>query len=101
MVNERLVQMGYAQVSTYPPNVKYQKRFLKAQREAREAKRGLWGDKPIAKAPPQQTGEIVYVTRTGKKYHRAGCQYLRKSQLPRKKSEAIAQGYGACKGCRP
>ncbi|MBM4309165.1 MAG: thermonuclease, partial [Deltaproteobacteria bacterium] len=25
-----------------PPNVKYQERFLKAYREARENKRGLW-----------------------------------------------------------
>lgn len=46
MVNERLVRAGYAQVSTYPPNVKYQERFLVAQREAREAGRGLWGDDP-------------------------------------------------------
>jgi hypothetical protein len=30
-------------VATFPPNVKYQERFLKAQREAREANRGLWG----------------------------------------------------------
>ena len=27
---------------TIPPNVKYQERFLKAYREARENKKGLW-----------------------------------------------------------
>jgi len=27
---------------TFPPNVKYQELFLKLQREAREARRGLW-----------------------------------------------------------
>lgn len=43
MLNERLVQEGYAQVSTYPPDVKYQERFLAAQRAARSAGRGLWG----------------------------------------------------------
>jgi micrococcal nuclease len=43
MFNETLVEEGYAQVATFPPNVKYQDRFLKAQREAREANRGLWG----------------------------------------------------------
>jgi micrococcal nuclease len=43
MVNEVLTSEGYAQVTTYPPDVKYADRFLKAQREAREAKRGLWG----------------------------------------------------------
>lgn len=42
MLNELLVQQGYAQISTYPPDVKYKDRFLTANREARAAKRGLW-----------------------------------------------------------
>jgi len=42
-VNARLVEQGYAQVMTVPPNVKHQDLFLKLQREAREAGRGLWG----------------------------------------------------------
>jgi len=41
-VNAWLVEHGYAQVMTVPPNVKHQELFLKLQREAREAKRGLW-----------------------------------------------------------
>ncbi len=41
-VNAWLVENGYAVVMTIPPNVKYQELFLKLQREAREAKRGLW-----------------------------------------------------------
>lgn len=44
LVNEYLVREGYAQSSTYPPDVKYQDRFLEAQRLAREEKKGLWGD---------------------------------------------------------
>jgi micrococcal nuclease len=43
MFNEKLVREGYAQVATFPPNVKYADRFLEAQREAREANRGPWG----------------------------------------------------------
>jgi micrococcal nuclease len=43
MVNAELVRQGYAQVATFPPNVTYQELFLRLQREAREAKRGLWG----------------------------------------------------------
>lgn len=43
MVNERLVELGFAQVSTYPPNVRYVDRFLGAQRRARGAGLGLWG----------------------------------------------------------
>lgn len=42
-INLELVRQGYAQVATYPPNVKHQAEFLEAQREARTAKRGLWG----------------------------------------------------------
>jgi micrococcal nuclease len=42
LVNETLVSKGYAVVTTYPPNVRYVKRFVAAQREARRAGRGLW-----------------------------------------------------------
>lgn len=41
-VNAWLVENGYAKVSTYPPNVKYQELFLKLQKEARENNRGFW-----------------------------------------------------------
>ena len=43
----------------------------------------------------------VYVTRTGEKYHRSDCRYLRRSKIPKKKSEAIAEGYEPCKVCKP
>lgn len=42
MVNAELVGRGYAQVMTVPPNVRYQGLFLRLQRDAREAGRGLW-----------------------------------------------------------
>ena len=42
MVNAELVRRGYAQVMTIPPNVRYQDLFVKLQREARDAGRGLW-----------------------------------------------------------
>jgi micrococcal nuclease len=42
MVNAELVRQGYAQVMTVPPNVRYQDLFVKLQREARDAGRGLW-----------------------------------------------------------
>ncbi len=41
-VNQKIMQEGFAQVLTVPPNVKYTDLFLKAQNEAREAHRGLW-----------------------------------------------------------
>ncbi|WP_248891501.1 thermonuclease family protein [Bacillus methanolicus] len=42
LYNETLVKEGYAHVMTIQPNVKYQKRFLAAERAARKAKKGLW-----------------------------------------------------------
>lgn len=53
-VNAELVRLGYAQVSTYPPDVRHQDLFLQMQREAREAERGLWGPTPTS-LPPTAT----------------------------------------------
>ncbi|MFK9095025.1 thermonuclease family protein [Bacillus salipaludis] len=42
MYNTDLVLNGYAEPSTYPPDVKYSEYFVKFAREAREANKGLW-----------------------------------------------------------
>src|SRR5207244_10360084 len=42
MINAELVRRGYAQVMTVPPNVRHQALFVKLQRDARDAGRGLW-----------------------------------------------------------
>lgn len=42
LINLELVKQGFAQSYSYPPDVKYQDDFVKAEREARDAKRGLW-----------------------------------------------------------
>lgn len=41
-LNALLVKEGYANVATYPPNVKYSAYFVKLEREARARKKGLW-----------------------------------------------------------
>ncbi|MDY4429678.1 hypothetical protein [Evtepia sp.] len=43
--------------------------------------------------------QTVYITRTGSKYHRNGCQYLRQSQIAISLSDAKARGYTACSRC--
>jgi micrococcal nuclease len=45
-VNAELVRLGYAQVSTYPPDVRYVDLYLEMQRAAQAAGRGLWGPTP-------------------------------------------------------
>lgn len=47
-VNVELLRLGYAQVVTYPPDVKYVQLYLEVQQEARQAGRGLWGPQPTA-----------------------------------------------------
>jgi len=164
-VNAELVKQGYAQVSTYPPNVKYQELFLELQTEARDAKRGLWSEEaskesqkedtyfvaskksnkyhrldcsyaakikpenlvtfssveeaekagyiPCKVCQPTSTGSTiqapkedesnitVYITRTGSKYHRGSCSYLRKSKIPISLKDAKGRGYTPCSRCNP
>ncbi len=44
MLNEVLLEEGYAKMMTIPPNVKYVERFRKAQRKAILEGRGLWSE---------------------------------------------------------
>lgn len=43
-VNLELIKQGYASVATYPPNVAHVDAFKAAEKSAREAKVGLWGE---------------------------------------------------------
>ncbi len=66
MVNAELVRLGYAQISTYPPDVKYQDRFLRLQREARQDCRGLWAiaaQECALPAPTRAPGEADVMIR--------------------------------------
>jgi len=101
-VNAWLVENGYAQVMTTPPNVRYAERFLELQQKAREEEKGLWGEK--GRSVGRESGSdttTVFVTKTGKKYHRKGCRYLRYSRIPISLREAVSEGYEPCKVCEP
>lgn len=59
--------------------------------------------RPTIKPTPAPTqaptqSETVYITRTGSKYHKIWCSYL-KSCIPISKADAIANGYTACSRC--
>jgi micrococcal nuclease len=109
LVNAEIIRQGYGFAYTRFP-FKYLEEFRRHERDAREAGRGLWApDKtPDApRAPPKTAADeadartvTVYVTRTGEKYHRAGCRYLARSQIPLALAEA-AKRYGPCSVCRP
>tara|TARA_Y100000590_G_C15331238_1_gene867765 strand:+ start:328 stop:759 length:432 start_codon:yes stop_codon:yes gene_type:complete len=42
----------------------------------------------------------IFITRTGKKYHRDGCRYL-KSRIPSTINDAISKGLTPCSVCKP
>lgn len=47
----------------------------------------------------QSKDNVVYITRTGAKYHREYCGYLRKSSIKISLTEATKKGYTACSKC--
>jgi hypothetical protein len=56
------------------------------------------GSKQVQQPKPEEI--IVYVTKTGSKYHRANCRYLGKSKIPITLKEAKKK-YGPCSVCKP
>jgi micrococcal nuclease len=48
MINDVLLESGYATPMTVPPNVKYADRFRELSQQARQEQRGLWADAPPA-----------------------------------------------------
>ena len=118
-VNAELIRQGYGHAYVVYP-FKYLDQFRQLEQFAREVGKGLWGaggESPTTKpamptspvtavpvvAPPAKmdAGDvIVYVTRTGAKYHRASCRYLAKSSIPMPLKEA-KQRYTPCSVCNP
>lgn len=103
-VNAELISQGFAQLMTVPPNVQHVDQFISLQANARETNRGLWGLESSINEPQAdlRTSEniIVYITRTGSKYHHFGCRHLSKSTIPIKLFEARKR-YEACSVCLP
>ena len=127
-VNLEIVRQGYGQVYSGQA-FQHIDVFLAYQRRARESGKGLWNpalkaewdERRTAEQPPAESRvpaavvpriesptptapEVqkvtVYITKSGQKYHRASCSYLRKSSIPIELREAKAR-YSPCSKCRP
>lgn len=64
------------------------------------------GDRTLPTAEPsdsdeEPTGQVVYVTKSGTKYHLGSCSHLSKSKIEKSLSEAKNAGYEPCKTCNP
>jgi methylphosphotriester-DNA--protein-cysteine methyltransferase len=44
---------------------------------------------------------VVYITKTGEKYHTGQCSSLKKSRISISLGDAVAKGYGPCQRCKP
>mmetsp|Transcript_95 Transcript_95/g.252 ORF Transcript_95/g.252 Transcript_95/m.252 type:complete len:232 (-) Transcript_95:483-1178(-) len=93
-VNEGIVKEGLA--SVYTPNkaskLHNMKKLLELQKEARRAKRGLWGDFKDFK---------VLKTANGAAYHVRGCKHLAKSKnlIEINATSAMDEGLHPCRTC--
>ena len=121
-VNAEIIRQGYGHAYTGFP-FKHMEDFQQLERDAKKTGKGLWGQMPeerastaIEKAVPPVVAPViksqkkisssdddvtVYVTQTGKKYHRGSCSYLKKSKRPMKLQDAKAAGYTPCSKCGP
>lgn len=51
LINERMVLDGHAVLFTIAPNIKFTDRLTRAERRARQEKKGIWGQKGLKEQP--------------------------------------------------
>lgn len=117
LINEKLVEQGFAKSYSYPPDIKYQNKFVVAEAKARVDKLGLWtaclsGTAPTATITPSSTTTKKStsnpsctikgnISASGEKiYHSQGCGSYTKTTIDEARgeqwfcSEAEAQSAG-------
>ena len=100
-VNAELVRQGLARVYFHNPNNRYREIFLAAQREALEARRGVWQQLLHRQDEPYYLGN-----KNSLRLHRPGCP-LAARMAPANRvrltslKDAYLQGYSPCRSCQP
>jgi micrococcal nuclease len=97
LINEELVQQGYARVYIWSPDTLHFTRLVNAQSAAREARRGIWSVAP----PKPEAFYIIHIERL--RFHRPGCRSAPHEPVPRgtSRDSLLDLGYSACRMCRP
>lgn len=128
-VNLEIVRLGYARVLAKPTFAQLAE-FREAESKARDAGKGVWaiggdgrghetgqrvergkggrevkpdGEKPRSaggKSSAENAGDTVYVTPSGKKYHRSDCRFAANAKSI-SLDDAVRKGYAACSRCKP
>jgi len=101
-LNAEVVKQGYGFAYRYFL-FKYFDEFKQYERDARENEIGLWsdGEGEESREVYENENNIVYIAKTGKKYHREGCGSLRRSKIPIFLYEACKRRYAPCSRCNP
>ncbi len=100
-VNLELVRQGYSRMDRIALAGE-RKLFEVYQRRAQQAGKGLWSKLlPVTPATTLPGITTVYITKTGKKYHRAQCRFLAKSKISINLTQAKKRGFTPCKVCKP
>lgn len=99
--NEMMVKDGYAQLSTFPPDVKHQEIIQAAEKHARENNLGLWEE---VTEEVLTTGLYVGSTKSDK-YHDLDCYHVESIEEDnliyfKDKEDAENKGYVPCKKCQ-
>ena len=116
-VNLELVRQGYARVSA-ATQFEHEALLRAYERCARQTEKGLWTARAATDAPPtsqpvarpatrpsapadEHAAELVYVSKSGQKYHRKDCQFVKEDAKALSVQQAKIQGYTPCARCKP
>ena len=100
LVNAAMLKEGLAHVYFHPSEVRYRETMLAAQREAMDARRGIW-----LKALNQD--EAFYLAnRKTLRFHRPNCPLAAKIAAANREKiaslkQAYLQGFSPCRSCKP
>lgn len=100
MVNAELVRQGLAHVYSHPPNFRFRDALLAAQRDALEARRGVW-QKAL-----KQDESFYLANRNSLIFHRPKCPLAAKMAPANRMrldslKAAYLQGFSPCRSCKP
>jgi endonuclease YncB( thermonuclease family) len=99
-VNDRIINRGMGRVYLFQSNIKYAGRFIQSQKNAREAKSGIWS---LPVPPPEE----YYIALKGSyRFHRPLCMSIKGANPEkiieyRSRDSLLDLGISPCRNCRP
>ncbi len=107
--NAKLIELGYAQVMTVQPNIKYIDTFKDLQKTAMKNKVGMWSFIEIESDPdqvPVKTEGNYVGSKNSNKVHDLDCRWVKEIEAENtvyfnSLEDAKASGYEPCGVCKP